>query len=108
MKIEIEREADGRWIADVPELPGVMVYGETRDEAIAIVEALALRIFAERQRRPSLDQVLARDGLPPIPWERVPEGEQTVTSRFADYIEAIRKPAATLRRGKGPVPQPLT
>lgn len=60
------------------------------------------------QRRPSLDQVLARDGLPPIPRERVPEGEQTVTSRFADYIEAIRKPAATLRRGKGPVPQPLT
>ena len=38
---------DGRWIADVPELPGVMAYGSTRDEAIARVEVLALRVLAE-------------------------------------------------------------
>jgi len=48
MKIEIEREDDGRWIAEVPELPGVMGYGQTREEALAKVEALALRTLADR------------------------------------------------------------
>jgi predicted RNase H-like HicB family nuclease len=48
MQIEIEREDDGRWIAEVPQLPGVMVYGSTRDQAVAKVEALALRILADR------------------------------------------------------------
>jgi len=48
MKIEIEREDDGRWIAEAPDLPGVMVYGKTRQEAIAKVEALALRVLADR------------------------------------------------------------
>ena len=47
LKIETEREADGRWIAEVPELPGVMVYGGTREKAIAGVEKLALRVLAE-------------------------------------------------------------
>jgi predicted RNase H-like HicB family nuclease len=46
--IEIEREEDGRWIAEVPELPGVMVYGQTQDEAVARVEALALRVLADQ------------------------------------------------------------
>ena len=46
--IELEREDDGRWIAEVPSLPGVMVYGETRDEAKARVETLALRVLADR------------------------------------------------------------
>ncbi len=48
MKIEIDRESDGRWIAEVPELPGVMAYGENRAEAVARVEALALRVIADR------------------------------------------------------------
>jgi len=48
MHIEVDREADGRWIAEVPELPGVMVYGATRHDAIAKVEALALRVIADR------------------------------------------------------------
>jgi predicted RNase H-like HicB family nuclease len=48
MKIEIEREEDGRWIAEIPELPGVMVYGATRDQAISKAEALALRVLADR------------------------------------------------------------
>jgi predicted RNase H-like HicB family nuclease len=48
LRIEIEREADGRWIAEVPDLSGVMTYGKTRDEAIARVQALALRVLAER------------------------------------------------------------
>ena len=48
MKIEIEREDDGRWIAEVPDLPGVMVYGQSREEAISKVKALALRVLADR------------------------------------------------------------
>ena len=47
-KIEIEQESDGRWIAEVLELPGVMAYGASADEAKAKVQALALRVVAER------------------------------------------------------------
>ena len=46
--IEIEREDDGRWLAEVPALSGVMAYGQDRDEAVARVQALALRVIAER------------------------------------------------------------
>jgi predicted RNase H-like HicB family nuclease len=46
--IELEREADGRWLAEVPSLAGVMTYGATREEAMARVQAFALRVFAER------------------------------------------------------------
>lgn len=46
--IELEREDDGRWIADVLALPGVMAYGDTREQALANVEALALRVLADR------------------------------------------------------------
>ena len=46
--IEHEREEDGRWIAEVPELPGVLAYGATADEAMASAEVLALRVLAER------------------------------------------------------------
>ena len=47
-EIEIEKEDDGRWIAEVPDLSGVLAYGQTRDEAVARVQALALRVIAER------------------------------------------------------------
>ena len=47
-KIELDREDDGRWIAEVPDLPGVMTYGKDRDDAIAHVQALALRVLADR------------------------------------------------------------
>lgn len=46
--IEFEEEADGRWIAEVAEIPGAMVYGKTKDEASAKVQALALRVLAEK------------------------------------------------------------
>ena len=46
--MKIEREDDGRWIAEVPDLAGVLCYGATRDEAIAHIQALALRVLAER------------------------------------------------------------
>lgn len=46
--IEIEQETDHRWIAEIVELPGVMAYGETKENAIAQAEALALRVMADR------------------------------------------------------------
>ncbi len=46
--IETDREEDGRWIAEVPELPGVLCYGATQREAMAKAEALALRVIAEQ------------------------------------------------------------
>jgi len=48
MRIEIDREDDGRWIAEIPDLPGVMSYGDTREEAVARTKALALRVLADR------------------------------------------------------------
>jgi predicted RNase H-like HicB family nuclease len=48
MNIEIEREVDGQWIAEIPDLPGVMTYGRSREEAISKVKALALRVLADR------------------------------------------------------------
>ncbi len=49
--IESEREADGRWLAEVPELPGVLAYGANRNEALAKAQVLALRVLAERIER---------------------------------------------------------
>lgn len=46
--IEVEQEEDGRWLAEVIGLPGALVYGQTRDEAVARVQALALRVVAEQ------------------------------------------------------------
>lgn len=48
LKVETEREADGRWIAEVFDLPGVMAYGSTEKEAVASAQALALRVLADR------------------------------------------------------------
>jgi predicted RNase H-like HicB family nuclease len=48
LTIETEQEDDGRWIAEVPELAGVLAYGATRDEAMAKAQALALRVLAEQ------------------------------------------------------------
>ena len=47
-RIEIEQEADGRFLAEVQELPGVMAYGQTAEDALAHVQALALRVLADR------------------------------------------------------------
>jgi predicted RNase H-like HicB family nuclease len=48
VSIECERETDGRWIAEVPELPGVLCYGDTAQAAMVKAEILALRVIAER------------------------------------------------------------
>ena len=61
--VEVERETDGRWIAEIPQIPGAMSYGASRDEAIARVEALGLRVLAERieqgESSPEIQQVFS-------------------------------------------------
>jgi predicted RNase H-like HicB family nuclease len=63
LTIEVEREDDGRWIAEVVDLPGVITYGQTRQEAIDRVQALSLRILADRLEHgegvPDIAQVFA-------------------------------------------------
>ena len=63
MQVEVEREDDGRWIAEIPTLPGVMAYGATREEAVAKVEALVLRTLADRldngERAPEVERLFA-------------------------------------------------
>jgi predicted RNase H-like HicB family nuclease len=60
LNIELDQEEDGRWIAEVTSLSGVMVYGESREAAIAGAEALALRVLADRLEHgesvPELDE----------------------------------------------------
>ncbi|MEX1324488.1 MAG: type II toxin-antitoxin system HicB family antitoxin [Synechococcaceae cyanobacterium] len=48
LTLECEQETDGRWIAEVPEIPGVLAYGSTPSEAMARAQALALRVLADR------------------------------------------------------------
>lgn len=63
MRIEVEREADGRWIAEVADLSGVLAYGATRDVAIRRAKALALRVLSDRlehgEQIPELTSVFA-------------------------------------------------
>jgi len=63
MIVEIELEEDGRWIAEVPDLPGVMTYGQSREAAISKAKALALRVLADRlehgEEIPELHEVFA-------------------------------------------------
>ena len=61
--VETEQETDGRWIAEVIQIPGALVYGSTRQEAVARVEALALRVLADRlehgEASPEIEQVFS-------------------------------------------------
>ncbi len=63
LRVEVEREDDGRWLAEIPALEGVLAYGQTRDEAIARTQSLALRVIADRldhgEAVPDLGQVFA-------------------------------------------------
>jgi predicted RNase H-like HicB family nuclease len=80
-QIEVEEEADGRWIAEVPTLPGVLIYGVTRTDAVARVQALALRVLADRLEH----------------GEAVPE-LLTVTFQAAGQVGPPPRPGASLRR----------
>lgn len=61
--IEYGKEVDGRWLAEVPQLPGVLAYGATSDEAMRKAEALALRVLAERLEQNETKAVAIRIGL---------------------------------------------
>lgn len=62
--IECEEEVDGRWIAEIPQLPGVLCYGVTSEEAMAKAEVLALRAMAERLEQHELRPVEISISLP--------------------------------------------
>lgn len=64
ISLVVEREADGRWIAEAPELPGVLVYGATQAEAMAKAEVLALRVLADRIEHAESTPVAIRIHLP--------------------------------------------
>ena len=64
LSLVVELETDGRWIAEVPELPGVMVYGATQAEAMAKAEVLALRVLADQIEHAESQPVSVRISLP--------------------------------------------
>ena len=66
--IEHEREEDGRWLAEVPEIPGALAYGATASEAMAKVEALALRVLAETPPIPINTYIMVRRVQFSAPW----------------------------------------
>jgi len=76
--VELEKEADGRWIAEVLELPGVLAYGDAQEDAVAKAQALALRVVADR-----LEHGEAQATLPFVsrPHERVAERPSSSASR---------------------------
>lgn len=57
-QIELDREEDGRWIAEIASLPGVLAYGKTKQEAVAKVKALALRVLADEIEKEKKDKPL--------------------------------------------------
>jgi len=63
MRIEIDREKLGKWITEIPDLPGVVAYGKTREQAVSKAKALALRVIADRldhgESVPELDEFFA-------------------------------------------------
>ena len=60
LAVETEQETDGRWIAEIPQIPGALAYGATRNEAIARAEALALRVLADRLEHGEMPQELGQ------------------------------------------------
>lgn len=60
-RIEFDREEDGRWIAEIASLPGVLAYGKTKQEAAAKVKALALRVLADEVEKPTQRSARALD-----------------------------------------------
>lgn len=64
LTLECEQEVDGRWIAEVPELPGVLAYGESAAEAMSKAEILALRVIADRLENDASEPVSINFSLP--------------------------------------------
>jgi len=71
LKVELELEANGRWIAEVPELPGVLAHGVSREEAVPSAKILALRVLAERLEHGQ--EIPLADALFSIPADYFPD-----------------------------------
>jgi predicted RNase H-like HicB family nuclease len=69
-EIEFEQETDGRWIAEIPEIPGVLAYGVTPQQAGAKAKALALRVLAERMENevsiPGINSIVFANNYEPV------------------------------------------
>jgi predicted RNase H-like HicB family nuclease len=87
MQIELDREEDGRWIAEVPELPGVLCYGATKEIAIQNAQALALRVLADN-KNPSPAKTC---GELADRWEKLPKLSTEEANAFADDLELARR-----------------
>ena len=79
MRVETERETDGRWIAEVPDLPGVLAYGQTRGEAISKVEALAPKVMADRHEHAESISELKEMSAVPVSRSRTEPRRKNVT-----------------------------
>ncbi|GJI93439.1 hypothetical protein RugamoR57_01570 [Duganella caerulea] len=64
LTIDCEQESDGRWLAEIPQLPGVMVYAESATRAISKVQALALRVIAERLEHEEIQPLNIKISVP--------------------------------------------
>ena len=80
LRVELEQEEDGRWIAEVPDLPGVLAYGSSQDEARARAQALALRVLADR--RPIRTRFLILGSASP---DMLRQGKESLAGRIAYY-----------------------
>jgi len=108
-EVEFDREQDGRWIAEIASLPGAMAYGETRERALAAVQAIALRVLADRLENqheslktsvqfvcvnigPSIRAELVLDALKKIGWAEAGQAGahcKLARSGYPDYIWAF-------------------
>jgi predicted RNase H-like HicB family nuclease len=63
LRVILDREEDGRWLAEIPELPGVLTYGQTEDDAVTRVKALCFRVLADRLEHgevvPEMDELFS-------------------------------------------------
>jgi len=72
LTIELDRETDGRWIADVQETPGAMAYGDSPRAAITAAMALALHVLADQLQEGALDLGAVETGPPNLAWRIIP------------------------------------
>ena len=101
LTVEVDQEEDGRWLAEVLDLPGVLAYGQSQDAAASKVQALALRVVVERLEHGEADPQLlsisfraARARLPRIGWAvKRQSGSHRTLSRtgWADFVFAFHE-----------------
>jgi predicted RNase H-like HicB family nuclease len=84
LSIECERETDGRWIAEIVQIPGAMAYGATRDEAMAKAEVVALRAIADR------NELAIDPGTPGLGRTLASGMDDQAPERFTPHLEPAR------------------